>query len=91
MPPTLPDELPPVNKRFASPEETVNRLSFMEQATDVIEDAGRVAEEMGPRHSRPDRTPETIPSVSAILIAMSVLHLADVLADIERRLPPPTE
>jgi hypothetical protein len=71
------DDDTPMVRRFATEAERNARNARIEQATDIVTDAGRAAEEAGPRDKKPHEPAETIPSVSAILIAMA---LADVAA-----------
>ena len=71
------EDTTPMVRRFATEAERNARNARIEAATDIVVDAGRATEEMGPRDKKPHEPAETIPSVSAILIAMA---LADVAA-----------
>jgi len=66
----------PMNRRFPSAEEAAASLARIETATDLVKDAARVAGEIGPRDRDPGKAPETVPSVSAILVATALIELA---------------
>lgn len=70
-----------VATRFATPEEIAARKQRAERAFDLLADARVVVKQMGPRDRSPHQSPETVPSASAVLIALAIADLTAAIRD----------
>ena len=71
----------PMSRRFPTPEDLAARRDMIERVLDLVKDEQRTVEEVGPRDRKNHESPETVPSCSAVLIAMAIMNLADAVRD----------